>query len=208
MPIDNVAEFILYIAPGFIAIFIYNWYFPSKETDSFTKIASCIVLGVFITSFAKWLDKYFLNYFLSSNGDPLNPRFLTSLFIFGFIGGWVLIGQKELRRYLAKSDSDYNWVNRNLESTWSIINGKDNTNWAIVFLTDGSIYLGWLHRFDNDPNDDNHGFLLADAVRLFDNLEENYPVDGIGVFIQTSNVLRIEYRIKDYDKNGLLSDTD
>jgi hypothetical protein len=63
----------------------------------------------------------------------------------------------------------------------------------VVYLDDGSIYLGWIKDFTFDPDADDNDFLLADAKRVDDQLAEKYAVTGRGVYLNTRNVKRIEF---------------
>ncbi|MFQ5751924.1 MAG: hypothetical protein ACE5HI_07995 [bacterium] len=60
---------------------------------------------------------------------------------------------------------------------------------AVVFINDGSIYMGKIDYFTFDPNADNQDFRLINARRINDNLEEMYSVTGVGVYYIT----RIEF---------------
>ena len=77
---------------------------------------------------------------------------------------------------------------------WVDVNDRTNKDWAIVYLDDGSIYLGWISNYTFNPNQQNHDFLLSNAKRLYDNLMVMYEIDGCGIYINTRDVKRIEFR--------------
>jgi hypothetical protein len=66
-------------------------------------------------------------------------------------------------------------------------------DWSVVYLDDGSIYLGVVHQYRSNPNDQDQDFLLAKAQRVDDKLQTLYLVTGQGVYLNTRNVKRIEY---------------
>ena len=70
---------------------------------------------------------------------------------------------------------------------------RSNTNWATVFLSDGAIYLGWISKYTFNPDAVDQDFLLSNARRVDEQLSELYRVTGIGVYINTRDVKRIEF---------------
>jgi len=80
-------------------------------------------------------------------------------------------------------------------SYWAEIIMKSFDNWAVIFLDDGSIYLGWIKNFNMDLKSENQDFLLSNAKRVDENLNEMYPVTGIGVYLNTKNIKRIEFLV-------------
>lgn len=79
------------------------------------------------------------------------------------------------------------------QSLWKKIISSSNQDWVAVFLDDGAIYLGWIREFSANPNYENQEFLLKYAARVDENLEFVYEVTGIGVYLNTKNVKRIEF---------------
>ena len=88
MPIENIIEFLLYIAPGYIAIQLFRFHWPVEKKDSFHDIALSVISGVAIISILKWTDKHWFNYFFESNlsGFP-SAKFLSGIIIIGLISG-------------------------------------------------------------------------------------------------------------------------
>lgn len=195
MPIQDIAEFLFYIAPGYIAIRFLRWRYPVRERDSFHEIASSVVLGVLIISLLKWIDQKFLCYFFESNtsGFP-SLIYILSIVGFGIVAGIILIYLNKFRFYLAKKMNKLRFLSSGIDPVWLKLNDKDNQDWAIVFLDDGTIYSGWISNYTYNPNYQNQDFLLSRAKRLYENLYENYEVKGSGVYINTKDVKRIEFR--------------
>jgi hypothetical protein len=195
MPIQDIAEFLFYIAPGYIAIRFLRWRFPVRERDSFHEIASSVVLGVLIISLLKWIDQEFLNYLFESNksGFP-SLIFLLAIVGFGIISGIILIFLNKFRFYLAKNVKLLRFLSSGIDPVWLKLNDPDNQDWAIVFLDDGSIYSGWISNYTFNPNYQEQDFLLSRAKRHHENLCVIYEIDGSGVYINTRDVKRIEFR--------------
>ncbi len=73
------------------------------------------------------------------------------------------------------------------------MNSSDQKNWAVVFLEDESIYLGWIKKYLFDPHKAEQEFLLCNAARVDEQLNTIYEIDGVGVWLTTKNVTKIEF---------------
>lgn len=195
MPIENIIEFLLYIAPGYIALQLYRSYWPVEKKDSFHDIALSVIYGVTIITILKWTDRHWFNYHFESNlsGFP-SAKFLFGILIFGVILGGLFIGQRELRSYLSKQAKFLKFLSPGNDAIWVKINDRTNKDWATVYLDDGSIYLGWISNYIYNPHQQDQDFLLSRAKRLYDNLEVMYEIDGCGIYLNTRDVKRIEFR--------------
>jgi len=70
MPTENLLEFLLNIAPGFLVVELYSYYFPAKERNSFTQIAKSVICALIIISVVQYLDEnYFANWLQSTIQD-------------------------------------------------------------------------------------------------------------------------------------------
>jgi hypothetical protein len=198
MPTEGIIEFLLYIAPGYIAIQLIRSRWPVEKRDNFHDIATSVIMGVVILSALKWIDSHRLNYFFESNlTDFPSLRFILGIVLFGSITGGVIIGLKEIGNMLSKRAKYLKFLAPGTDSVWVNINGKDNKDWALVYLDDGSIYLGWISIYTFNPNHQNQEFLLSRAKRLYENLDEMYEIDGCGIYLNTKDVKRIEFRTGD-----------
>ena len=194
MPTQNLVEFFLYIIPGYLAIRIYRWLTPVKDKDSFQDIASSVLLGVSIISVLKWLDKKCFNFFLGSNNLGLpGMKYLLIILITGSVVGFSLFGCRELLKCLSKKPKWPRWLSFSENMVWEKINANDNYDWAVVYLDDGSIYYGWISSFNYNPNNQDQDFLLSKALRIDSDFNTLYEVSGIGVYLNTMNIKRIEY---------------
>jgi hypothetical protein len=116
------------------------------------------------------------------------------LFAIGFAAGrfWILLRYLRfklpewfpLREKIAPEHERY-------QSVWPLM--AYSPDWAVVFLNDGSIYMGKIDYFTFDPNADNQDFRLVNARRVNENLEEMYSVTGVGVYLNTKDITRIEF---------------
>lgn len=201
MPIQNFFEFVLYITPGFIAIYTYRLKYPVKEKDSFTEISCCVLCGIVIIAAIKWIDKNWLDYFLHSESTGIpGGRLTLAIVVSGVIGGLLGIVQVEIRNYLAKKVKLLRFLSKSTDTIWEFINAKTQKDWFLIFLNDGAIYSGWISKYCYDPNNQSQDFLLSDANRVEENLKTVYIVDGLGVYLNTKDVKRIEL-IKGKNRN-------
>ena len=107
--------------------------------------------------------------------------------------GYILVLFRLLRLKLSATVPKFKWIAPDPQSIWNMINQPDNDDWAVVFLDDDSIYLGWIERYSFNPNITDQDFLLSNARRVNKDLNVIYRVDGIGVYLNTKNVKRIEF---------------
>ena len=194
MPTENLLEFLLYIAPGFLAVELYNYYFPVKERNSFTQIAKSVICALVIISVVQYLDQNNFAYFLQSTSPGLtNTKYIIALFLGGIIAGFLAVFQLKVRSSLAENYQNLSWLAKEPDSIWQKINSPTNNDWAVVHLNDASIYLGWITEYQSDPNLNDQDFILNNAKRITEDFEEIYIVDGIGVYFNTKNVNKIEF---------------
>jgi hypothetical protein len=192
--IQNIVDFITYVAPGFIASEIYYSHYPVKQRTALTQLAQSVVGGVVIVSLIRWLDTDLLAGAIHSSlpGIP-DIRFAFALIAFGLLSGYVAVAQLSLRSTLARRFERLSWLSYSPDSIWQFVNRPDVKDWSVVYLKDGSIYLGWISRYRFDPDAPDQDFLLAKARRVNDRLRLIYEVDGIGVYLNTRDVNRVEF---------------
>ncbi len=195
MPTENLTEFFLYVIPGFIAFGIFKARYPRKDRDTFFEVTESIIVGIVILSVIKWIDGNLLNYFLGSNITGLpGIRYSLALILTGLITGFLMIGQVELRSFLARKFKFCRFLSPGDQSVWLKVNNKYQDNWAIVFLDDNqTIYRGWISEFSNNPELENQEFLLIKAAKVDSNLKVEYLINGRGVYLNLRDIKRIEF---------------
>lgn len=62
-----------------------------------------------------------------------------------------------------------------------------------MFLDDDSIYLGYVKAYRADPDESEQDFVLGQVKRVDEHLQILNEIDGLGVYLNTRNVKRIEY---------------
>lgn len=195
MPVDSLADFIVYIAPGFLATEVYKSYFPGKERSTFAQLAMSIVWASIIVVAVRLIDDNLLRGALhSSTTTPLaETKFIASLLLFGALFGWMAAKQLEARISLGHKYEFLAWLAPVSDSVWKFVNDRDVEDWAVVTLVDGTKYLGWISNYRFDPDESDQDFLLSRARRVDDRLAEAYVVDGIGVYLNTRDIVSIEF---------------
>ena len=196
MSFTDLAEILLFLVPGYIAIRLVRLWHPVKEKDSFNDFVSSILLGFFITGLLKLIDEKYLNFFLGSNstssGLP-SIRFYISIIFSGFITGVILIGLLKIYGSMTKGSVFLGFLSSGTDPVWLNINSPENEDWAIVYLDDKSIYLGWIADYSYDPSFEDQDFLLSNAIRLDENLKKVSKINGIGVYLNTRDIKKIEF---------------
>jgi hypothetical protein len=192
-PAEHIVEFFLYVMPGFVALQLYRSKYPAKKLSESLQVAWSLIYGVILAGLVHWIDDRFLHGWLltSAPGFP-TFRFIMALMIFGLLGGAALIAVHWGRFEVARRFPRCAGLAPDPQSIWAKINRPSN-DYAVVYLDDGSIYLGWVKDFTFDPDAEDNDFLLADAKRVDDQLKTQYVVTGRGVYLNTRNVKRIEF---------------
>jgi hypothetical protein len=190
----DIVQFILYVIPGFISIEFFRARFPAKTRTDFVTISWSIVFGVGITSFLIWLDTNPLHGLLGYNpqGFP-GLLFIVSLFVSGFLIGIIRAGLRQARLHLSRHFTLLGWLMPDSNSIWARVNQKGTDQWALVFLDNDIQYLGYIKYFRNDPDSEDQDFLLAECYRVDKNRKPLYRVVGVGVYLNTRDVRRIEF---------------
>ncbi len=189
-----IIEFLLYIIPGFLSIELYRYFYPGKALAKFNFVAWSLIYGIFIFSFVKYIDENCFNFYLNSSKEGFPDfKFISAIIVGGLVFGISKIIIHDLLFSISNKHENLRYLAPDPLSIWAKINQKNNDNWAVVFLNDGSIYMGYIGEYKFDPNSENQDFLLKDAKRIDDNLEEQYSVNGIGVYINTKDISRIEF---------------
>ena len=194
MPVQSLTEFIIYIAPGFIALQLFRAIYPYKGQTQLSEVGWVVIYGVGLSAIVKWLDGHYLSYSLHTNktGFP-GLRFIVTLVVVGFIAGGIRVFIESMRFTVANKYPRFSKIAPDPQSIWGKINYPTNKDWAVIFLDDGSIYMGYISAYKFDPDTENQDFLLSEAKRIDENLREIYLIDGRGVYLNTKNVKRIEF---------------
>jgi len=194
MAIENIIGLILYIAPGFLTREILRAFYPVRERTDFIQTTWCIIYGIIVSSAVRGIDSTLLNNLLKSNGKgfPSFP-FIMVLFLAGILLGLFLVLINWLRFRVSQKWPKFKKLSPDPQSIWAKINQPSNEEWALVFLDDGAIYLGWIKYYSYDPNADSQDFLLSHAKRVDETLNIKYEIQGIGVYLNTKNIKRIEF---------------
>jgi hypothetical protein len=179
--------------PGFVALGVFHARFPVKEKSELIQLSWSVVYGILITNALVLLDKYLLGGHIESTSMS-SP---SARFVFCLFGGGLLVGGLRVLFRLLRIRIGRNPKLRRLapdpQSTWVYVNQNLNGEWAVVYTTDGAIYLGALQYYKNNPNDESQDFLLAKARRVDEELVCKYEVTGKGVLFSTKDVARIEF---------------
>lgn len=192
-PIEHLADFILYVMPGFIGLQIYRAKYPVRGLSEFLQVSWCLIYGIALAGTVRWIDGRFLHGFLHS-GESGFPwvRFIVALAVAGLALGALLISVRWGRFMLAKRYVALSGLEPEPQSIWAKVNQQSN-EYAVVYLDDGAIYLGWISEYTYVPDAESNDFLLSDAKRVDEQLNAIYLVNGRGVYLNTKNVKRIEF---------------
>jgi Family of unknown function (DUF6338) len=192
-PVEHLADFVLYVMPGFIALQLYRAKYPVKGLTEFLQVSWCLIYGIALAGTVRWVDHRFLRSSLYSDDGGLPwLRFIIALAVAGLLLGVLLISVRWTRFALARKYLGLRGLEPDPQSIWVKVN-QPSSEYAVVYLDDGSIYLGWIKEYAFVPEAESNDFLLAGAKRVDEQLNTIYLVNGQGVYLNTRNVKRIEF---------------
>lgn len=182
-------RYILYVIPGYFVLEIYHRLYPVKTKDQFGQFALSVIWGIVILFV---VDQIFPN---QSKIWLQKPD--TAFFIVLLIGSTVLgllgIAIHHFCFKIANKYPKLSWIAPQPQSIWAKVNLPSNQNWAIVFINDGSIYRGYISSYTFNPDVENQDFLLSRAACIDEYNRIKYEIDGLGVYLNTRDVKRIEF---------------
>jgi hypothetical protein len=191
---NDLAQFVLYVIPGFVALEIYRHVYPVKTRSDFIVVTWSIVFGLMISFSLIWINEnLFGSFFRFVPNELPSIGFLLALLSCGIVLGLIRVLLRKLRTLIADTTPFFQKLNPDPQNVWYQVNQAKEEYWAVVFLDDESIYLGYIKTFRSDPDKSEQDFLLSHASRVDDHLRVMYEVDGLGVYLNTKNVKRIEY---------------
>jgi hypothetical protein len=164
-PAEHLVDFLVHVMPGFIALQLFRAKYPAKQLSEFLQVAWSLIYGVILAAVVHAID-----------GRFLHGRLGTSLARFKIAVHWPR----------------FEGIAPDPQSIWVKVNRPSN-DYAVVYVDDGSVYLGWIKDYTFDPDAEDNDFLLVDAKRVDEQLRELYSVTGRGVYLNTRNVKRIEF---------------
>ena len=187
-------EILIILLPGFIAVEIHRKFFPAIKFRWLVYTGWVVINGVLVWSVLVWIDDRIYNTswgLLDGTGSVVG---ILLLVILGVVAGFIRIILRITGFRLAKNLNVLRWLKPEKGSVWMNVNEKNGGNeWVIVYLNDGSIYLGWVSQFANHPEQVNQEFVLQNARRLDEAHKQLYEIVGSGVYLNTRDVIRIEY---------------
>ena len=172
---------------------MYRAFYPIKlkEGIEYKGIIISLIACVLLYLFVEMIDEKYLHFFLESNCKDPTFKFVFALALSGIFAGWISSLYTSIR---------YRWGGRvsfikkpDMQSVWAKTLLSLKEDWVFVFLDDGSTYRGWMSDFIYDPDSDNQDFLLNPAYKIDAHYNIEYEIDGIGGYLNTKNVKRIEF---------------
>ncbi|MBI3920780.1 MAG: hypothetical protein HY318_05120 [Armatimonadetes bacterium] len=190
MDVTKVFQVLAYVIPGFIGLQWYRAVYPVKKVSDtvivlWSLIHTLIILAAF--GFLSWLlELPQLNYF-TRPPETLGWKSAALLILSGFLYGSLLAGLHWARQKLSL------WTPDPL-SIWAKVNLQKEGYWTLVRLKERDLlYFGWISDYTFDPDSDDQDFLLRDARCVDENLQVKYLVAGLGVYLNTRDVISIEF---------------
>jgi hypothetical protein len=182
------------VLPGFISIEIYKSIYPAKKTSDFISITWSLIYGVTITSVVLLFYTPPNLSIEDTSADPWPLLILLLLLIgSGIVVGLLRAGFRTFLFWLSNKIPILQKFEPDTQSIWAKVNRPGNEDWAIVFMSDGAIYRGYIKSYTFDPDATDQDFLLSDASRVNEDLSTVYQVTGQGVYLRLKDVNRIEF---------------
>jgi hypothetical protein len=197
----QLADFLSLIAPGFIAIEVFRAEYPVKtrndKSNLYLYVVYSLLADVLLALAYRLPPGLFFGHGIPSKGSIFYPLVLLAV---GFLVGQACILCYRFRFWLSRRAVVFKGLRPDPQTTWYRINSDLRDRWAIVFLKDGSVYLGLIKYWNFDPDSRSQDFFLESASRVDESLDmrgkpkawkDRYFV-SCGVYIDLSEVSRIE----------------
>ena len=189
-----MTELLAFLVPGAVAVELFRVAYPAANRNWLSTILWLAVWGAIGGAAALWFDATVLDGSAGLANGQLSVGMVALLLAAGLTAGGLRIAVRALRFVIARGSPVIQWMRPDDPPVWVSANMPFvNDDWAVVYLRDGAIYLGWIAQFGYDPRREFHDLVLQDARRLDDDLGERYRVSGSGVYLNTRQVARIEY---------------
>lgn len=193
--VENVIKLIYYVVPGFIALRVFRFFIPCRDTSDFRILVSSLIWSLLILTslvglqniLPKILDcKIQWNF---ASGERI--YFLVSI-PFGLFTAWIFAGifkSKWFSLFLEKIGVNYTVA----PSVWGKVMemSKGNEYWVKVTLRNGKMYLGYPRYCTSDPNDTEKELFLEHAYLIKDN--DYVKIEGKGVLLTKSELTSVEF---------------
>jgi hypothetical protein len=187
-------ELLSILIPGLVAVELFRAVYPAAPRNWPGYVGWAVVWGAVAAATAQWFDRTVLDATVAATSNVLTLAAISLLVATGAAAGGVRVMARMLRFWLARRSPALQWLRPDHPPVWVSVNQPYvNDDWAVVFLLDGAIYLGWVAQFGFDPRREEQDFVLQDARRLDEDLGERYHIAGSGVYLNTRAVARIEY---------------
>lgn len=204
MPVQNIWDFLTFIVPGFLMLEIYSSLYPARSRSHFIELTSSIIYSTILYVILFVMYRYnstipFSDWFNIGQQDFIDNKILRIVLLIetGVIFGLLIALFRWFKILLLNKCKPANILKDFLYpdpgSIWAKINGNEDKYWAKVFLDDNSIYFGGITDWTYNPDEKEHDFLLSDVERLDEDLNTIYEIEGLGVYLNTRNVVRIEF---------------
>jgi hypothetical protein len=192
--VGGLIEIILYVLPGFVANETYKAFYPVRDRGQFPQLGWSVAVGVLLTTTILSVDgRWYATKLAPAPGNMPGIGFVLVLFSTGLAVGLVRALLRYLRHVVGSLVPGLSWLSPDPQSIWVHVNRPSNQDWAAVFLRDGAVYLGYIKRYRYDPEQAEQDFLLSYAKRVDEDLKVVYEIPGQGVYLNTRDVLRIEF---------------
>jgi len=190
--LNDIAQFILYLVPGFLAVMLHNLFVPTRKPSDFELTAQSLIVSLLIFTPLRLLEKKL--------GIPLTQSkslYLTCSWLLAILAGivWPSVQKSSIyAKILHIFNINYSWrVN-----VWnSILDHADHAPWVIVSLQNKEEYLGQVIEYTLDPNDPSKEVFLKPAYRIVrnGNIDEEPQFESLrlGVFIAGQSICAIRF---------------
>ena len=198
---SQLADFLSLVAPGFIAIEVFRSEYPVKtrndKSNLYLYVVYSLISGVLLALAYRLPPVFFFGLGIPPRGSIFYPFVLLAV---GYLVGLACIFYYRLRFWLSKQAAVFNRLRPDPQTTWNRVNSDLKDRWAIVFMEDGSAYLGLIKYWNFDPDARSQDFFLESASRIDESVDmrgkpkawkDRYSV-SCGVYIDLSEVSRIE----------------
>ena len=186
MDVSKIVDIIVYVIPGFILLATYSFLVPSKKGSDFARFVASIIFSLPVFGLVSLLE-------ILVGWEIVSNRYLYIVFSWplAVIIGWVLatLQSKVFAPLMAIAGVEYSEDPRTWNSFFSAF--SDSDDFLRVFLTDGTILIGYPEYYSIDPNDDIQEVILSPCYVVDEKFKIIRIMDG-DTYLNNDKIVYIE----------------
>lgn len=195
MPLDNLATVVAFVLPGFIGMQLRGLLVRSRKPSDFELLATSLFLSLLSYLAVAAFINACPGLAVPQKIDLAHWWFAVLLFFVAALMGLSLAALAEsrpLRKWLRKKGLDLSPYPSVWNEIWRCPTGGP---WAVVHLRNGTKYYGRIHKYSNDPDQDQVELWLFPVADLSGGSQpggEANIIEGLSIYVRGDEIAAID----------------